>query len=224
MCVNTNAVLNVNSCDSFVSPSGNYVWNVSGSYVDTISNNIGCDSIITINLNIFQSPNISITSLRNTTFCHGDSVTLSATPGLTTYQWYRWNNAISGATSLNYTAKSRGRYRCIAQNASLCSDTSNAIIVNVPCIPHGPNHQRTTLNNEIVEDGILIFPNPSDDDFYLQGTTSEFIMTDIAGKRVQFEREVIDDQTIIIKGLSSGVYFLRIADDSNSRVFKLVKM
>jgi len=43
---------NFSSCESFVSPSGNYLWSSSGTYLDTILNIAGCDSIITINLTI----------------------------------------------------------------------------------------------------------------------------------------------------------------------------
>ena len=45
----------VSACDSLVSPSGNYVWNVSGSYTDTITGSSGCDSIIAYNLTINSS-------------------------------------------------------------------------------------------------------------------------------------------------------------------------
>ncbi len=43
------------SCDSYTSPSGNYTWTTSGSYLDTLTNSIGCDSIITVNLTILNS-------------------------------------------------------------------------------------------------------------------------------------------------------------------------
>lgn len=50
--VGTAASLNVSSCGPYVSPSGNYTWNMAGTYADTISNSAGCDSILTINLSI----------------------------------------------------------------------------------------------------------------------------------------------------------------------------
>ena len=39
------------SCNSYISPSGNYVWDTSGTYFDTLNTN-GCDSVIKINLTI----------------------------------------------------------------------------------------------------------------------------------------------------------------------------
>ena len=42
-------------CEQYTSPSGNYNWVVSGTYTDTLTNAVGCDSIITINLTVNQS-------------------------------------------------------------------------------------------------------------------------------------------------------------------------
>ncbi|MCB9223756.1 MAG: gliding motility-associated C-terminal domain-containing protein [Crocinitomicaceae bacterium] len=52
--INNPTYSNINAfdCSSYTSPSGNYTWNSSGVYSDTIVNAAGCDSIITINLNI----------------------------------------------------------------------------------------------------------------------------------------------------------------------------
>ena len=54
-CVSSSATINISACDSFVSPSGNYVWTSSNTYMDTIPNNDGCDSAITLNLIINNS-------------------------------------------------------------------------------------------------------------------------------------------------------------------------
>ncbi|HQW27186.1 MAG TPA: hypothetical protein PLV75_14545, partial [Saprospiraceae bacterium] len=59
------AEIAVETCDSFTSPSGIYVWTASGIYNDTIPNAGGCDSIITIDLTI----NLSTSSLLDVTAC-----------------------------------------------------------------------------------------------------------------------------------------------------------
>ena len=108
---------------------------------DTLTSNGLYDIFTAVILNC--TPSFSpITAQGNTIFCQGDSVILSAASGYINYQWYRRNYAIPGATSMNYTAKSSGRYSCQSQNATLCIDTSNAIVVNVPCISIGPNQER----------------------------------------------------------------------------------
>ncbi|MFT4663751.1 MAG: PKD repeat protein [Gammaproteobacteria bacterium] len=45
----------VSMCDSYTSPSTNYTWTSTGTYLDTIPNAIGCDSSLTINLTITNS-------------------------------------------------------------------------------------------------------------------------------------------------------------------------
>jgi hypothetical protein len=52
--------LNVTSCEKYTSPSGNYMWNSSGVYSDTITNHIGCDSVITINLTVKNTTTSSL--------------------------------------------------------------------------------------------------------------------------------------------------------------------
>ena len=50
---NTTSTISVTACDSYTENSQTYT--ASGTYIQTISNTVGCDSIITINLNIQQS-------------------------------------------------------------------------------------------------------------------------------------------------------------------------
>lgn len=49
-CQGNSNTVNINSCNSFTSPSGKYKWTSSGTYKDTIVNDQGCDSFLTINL------------------------------------------------------------------------------------------------------------------------------------------------------------------------------
>jgi hypothetical protein len=52
--------ISLTTCNNYTSPSGKLTWTSSGIYTDTIPNNAGCDSIITINLTINQSTTSSI--------------------------------------------------------------------------------------------------------------------------------------------------------------------
>lgn len=46
----TMTVIDTATCADYVSPSGRYVWNRTGTYMDVIPNAIGCDSVLLINL------------------------------------------------------------------------------------------------------------------------------------------------------------------------------
>jgi hypothetical protein len=64
-CENT-TTLNPMACYSYTSPSGNYVWDTSGTYTDTLTNQHGCDSVITINLTVDST---DVTSIIYDTTC-----------------------------------------------------------------------------------------------------------------------------------------------------------
>ncbi|UTW66124.1 T9SS type A sorting domain-containing protein [bacterium SCSIO 12643] len=57
----TTSTIAITTCDSYTSPSGNYVWTSSGTYMDTIPNSVNCDSIITVNLIINNSTTSTLT-------------------------------------------------------------------------------------------------------------------------------------------------------------------
>jgi hypothetical protein len=60
-CKNTSSNLEVASCESYISPSGDYTWEESGIYEDVIPNAMGCDSIITVDLTV-NAPTFSTDS------------------------------------------------------------------------------------------------------------------------------------------------------------------
>jgi len=53
----TSVQINASTCSSYTSPSGRYTWQTNGTFQDTLfaGNNVGCDSILTINLSIEQT-------------------------------------------------------------------------------------------------------------------------------------------------------------------------
>ncbi|SFT65668.1 Por secretion system C-terminal sorting domain-containing protein [Lishizhenia tianjinensis] len=55
------------ACDTYTSPSGNYVWNTTGIYTDTITGAGGCDSLVAIDLTVLGADNTTenITSCGN---------------------------------------------------------------------------------------------------------------------------------------------------------------
>ncbi|MEQ8625297.1 MAG: T9SS type A sorting domain-containing protein [Vicingaceae bacterium] len=50
------------TCYSYTSPSGNYTWNTSGTYMDTLAGVAGCDTIINIELDIFSNSTSNVTA------------------------------------------------------------------------------------------------------------------------------------------------------------------
>ncbi len=77
----------------------------------------------------------TVTPSGATTFCTGDSVTLTASAGTGyTYQWQLNGSNISGATNASYTASAAGNYTVVV-SANGCSATSTPTVVTVNAIP-----------------------------------------------------------------------------------------
>ena len=91
----------VSVCDSLNSPSGNFVWNTSGTYTDTLVNSVGCDSIITTNLTVNYS------SVLNDTVVSCNS-----------YLWLK----------NNVTYVSSGVYSVTVTNGTGCDSISNLLL------------------------------------------------------------------------------------------------
>lgn len=54
-CVNTTATYNTTACYSYTVPSGDETYTVSGTYLDTIPNTAGCDSLLTIHVSMLNT-------------------------------------------------------------------------------------------------------------------------------------------------------------------------
>lgn len=113
----TNSTINNTSCISYVSPSGN-TYTVTGTYLDTIVNYNGCDSIITINLTINQSVLPSFTQVEP--ICYGTNLTALPTTSL---------NGIYGAWSPQPNNNQTTNYTFTPSNGQCASIDSMSIIV-----------------------------------------------------------------------------------------------
>jgi len=134
------AVIQVQACDAYISPSGKFTWTQSGVYNDTILNQAGCDSLITINLNI-DEVDTNVTRSFNT---------LEASAPNSNYQWiYCDSVAIAGAISRSFTPFQNGSYAVIvSQNG--CTDTSSCYLIN-----------QVSVDENSFANQIHIFPNPT---------------------------------------------------------------
>lgn len=115
-CRTSYGTINPTTCDIFVSPSGNHVWDSTGIFFDTIQNAMACDSIITVNL--------SVLSIDTSVIQNGHTLTANDTN--CQYQWADCNNGYThmiGDTNQIFTATINGLYAVILSNA-MCSDTS----------------------------------------------------------------------------------------------------
>ncbi len=183
-------------CNSYTSPSGLHVWTTSGNYLDTISNSIGCDSIINIHL-IVNTVDSSVTAV---------PPLLTANAIGANYQWLFCDSSIiQGEVSQNFLATANGSYAVIiTQNG--CIDTSSCYsVINVGV-------------NEIgYSDVFYIFPNPSSDKITISLgsviTSGRIMISNTLGNCI-YSGEMTNEskKEISIESYSDGIYFIWVFD------------
>jgi hypothetical protein len=120
------------------STASSYVATQSSDYTVTVTDANGCTKTSnSINVVVNPLPTAIITAGSATTFCEGESVTLSANLGAgLTYQWNNTSGIItSGGTSSTYVATQSSDYTVTVTDANGCTKTSNVINVVVNPLP-----------------------------------------------------------------------------------------
>jgi gliding motility-associated-like protein len=104
-----------------VTAAGTYYVAVDYGDCTPTSNSKSNDIVVTFTT---SSASYSITSSLGNNVCPGTPTTLSTTPGQT-YQWYRDNVIISGASSFNHITQIPGVYKVVVSPGTACETTSS---------------------------------------------------------------------------------------------------
>jgi len=192
----TSSTIDTSVCESYTSPSGNYIYDSGGVYYDTIPNAAMCDSVITINLTI-TTIDTMLTSLGLHTW-QSNEVGAS-------YQWLNvgMNTAITGETTDTYQATKDGTYAVeITKNG--CVDTSTIFeAIGILGI----------IENTFGSD-LSIYPNPTTGQLTLDlgsiYTDVKVSVVNFLGQTIQQNRfGTVREMDINIEG-SSGYYLIEI--------------
>jgi hypothetical protein len=140
--------------------------------------------------------------------------------GTGTYQWFDCTNnvSISGETSQSFAPTVNGDYAVIVSNngcvdTSICNTISNSGISS------------QTMNALM---GISIYPNPTNGIIYVNSTSENknlnLSIVDVNGK-VVYNHSGLNGKTnmIDIEKLAQGVYFIKINNEHDQKIIKLVK-
>jgi hypothetical protein len=197
----TASSLSVTSCDSYTWNQNNMTYTTSGAYTDTITNALGCDSVLTLNLAI-DTLDLTITNFN-------DSL-VSNEANAISYQWINCdsNNAIiAGATNQGYLPIMSGNYAVIIDKGG-CTDTSACenVIITI-----------TGIFERSISAKYTIYPNPTAGYLYIElrgepeiGSMIE--VYNLTGQLVQ-EFQIKDRKTLIdISHLEKSVYFFKYGD------------
>ncbi len=108
----------------------------SGTYSVTVDLGNNCTAISApLQVTVNTTPIITISAGGATTFCQGDSVTLTASSGNGyNYQWLE-SGSILGISTVDYVVNTSGTYAVFVTDANGCSNTSSDIAVTVNPLP-----------------------------------------------------------------------------------------
>ncbi|MDB4088147.1 T9SS type A sorting domain-containing protein [Flavobacteriales bacterium] len=194
-------------CVSYTTPLGKVITS-SGTYYDTISTSVSCDTTIEYNIVISGAVDDSIYRVggRMTSFDTWAS-----------QQWVRCDSnykPIVGATTYFYIATLPGDYAVIVTRGS-CVDTSDCININP-----------ASINENSINDLFEIYPNPASSVLNINNIENRNITSisiiDITGK-ISLNKSNLVSKKLNIESLENGVYFLKIETKDGIATIKFVK-
>jgi hypothetical protein len=205
-CVHTNSTLTETACDSF--DLNSTIYTSDGVYTQIISNSIGCDSTIVLNLTI-NTVDATVTQ---------NADTLTASTATATYQWIDCSDStdVAGATGQSYTPTTTGDYACVVTENG-CTDTSACFSVAISGI----------ADSEL--SWIKLYPNPADEfiniQLDLESAGAVVRLLDASGKLISSHQTVSNQNlSIDISDFAAGIYLAEIsANDRISRIRFVVK-
>lgn len=204
---NSTSLLTVTACNKYVSPNGKHKWTSSGSYNDTIPNQAGCDSIITVQLTIHTVDISMIVNGRN----------LVANQAGAKYQWIDCftKQPHVGDTTKSLYVMATGRYQVVITLGS-CTDTSSCVFVDLNAI------------NTPAFNGVEVYPNPTGQ-FVTVSVSQPFNdaivkIVDLQGRVVLVKNGVTGNaSTIDLSSQASGIYIVEVYQGDLVTRVKLLK-
>lgn len=195
------------ACNSYTWIDGNTYTASNNTAVVVLTNAVGCDSIITLDL--------TITTLDLTLTVSGDTLTAGATGA--SYQWLACDNnyaPIVGATDRSFIPTTSGSYAAIiAENG--CMDTTSCMRVRPLSIPTLP-----TVGT------IQVYPNPTTGKLIIDLVQqSEAILTIYTVNGQQLQQKIVQGQglhELTLEG-PKGLYWLQVKSDDQLQHIKLIK-
>ena len=197
------------ACDTYTWIDGNTYTTNNNTATQILTNTVGCDSVIHLNLTI-NSINGNVTQTGNT---------LASNQSGAIYQWLNCDSSFSiivGENAQNYSANVNGNY-AIEIILNGCTDTSDCVTIN-------------SVNLlEDLNELIKIYPNPTSNIIHINtsgnGKANKVLLIDSAGKLI-FNGVIESGQGIIdMNQYPSGLYQLNLYnEEKHIKVISISKL
>ena len=202
-CTSDSIIDYITACDSYTWIDGNTYVSSNNTSTYTLTNALGCDSVVSLNL-ILNSVNALV---------NVEALTLTALESNLQYQWINCidDSNITGETNQSFTAIENGTYAVIVTDNN-CTDTSLCEVINSVSIDEGG---QIKLN---------IYPNPTMDILYINTTNFNFesgVLMDLSG-RILFSVSS-NVKSIDLSTFPKGVYVLQVESEGIKYQERIVK-
>jgi hypothetical protein len=197
-------------CQGEIYTDNNFTTSIfqTGTYYATLVNSRDCDSVIVLNLTVNPLPDVPAISKSENTLTSSEAYS---------YQWYRNNQAIAGATAQSYIYTQNGIYFVAVANEYGCIAKSEEITITDVGI----------VETQLIASLPKIYPNPTNGKLKVgiagqaRNDGVDIAIFDVVGCNVGAYRirPENDETTIDISHLASGMYFLKI----DNKVVKVMK-
>lgn len=200
--------LNEHICDGEIYVHQGQNLTTTGIYADTFSAAGGCDSIVTLELQVDSVPTKPIV-MSNNTLLNTDSDTNL------TYQWYLDGALIPGSNTPSYNAPVDGYYQVLVSNANGCSTSSDSLFVST----------LGTGINGVSTSAISLYPNPAASVINVVLPTTETVtiaIYNVSGQMV-LQHQAQGATKLNIETLAPGLYFVRVNSSFHKLSGKFIK-
>lgn len=192
-CINVSAEVSINLCAGDSYTVNNQTYTESGTYETTLTTDIGCDSVLTLNLT-FDTLNAEI-ALNDNVF------TSLNIPQNAQLQWLNCDAdfaIITGETNPSFTAFSNGNY-ALETTSGNCRDTSN-------CVLFSSLGLHTISTNQL-----KVYPIPANETLILESefSNSPIRILDAQGRLVFETTSNSKRLDIDLSELQNGLYFIQ---------------
>ncbi|MDG2153155.1 MAG: T9SS-dependent M36 family metallopeptidase [Crocinitomicaceae bacterium] len=197
------------TCDEFTWIDGNTYTSSNNTATFILQNANGCDSTISLDLTV-NNVNSNILQL--------GPGTAQAEAANASYVWLDCADGFAvfpGENDQLFECQGTCYYEvAVLVTENGCSDTSECLILNVLEIDESINNQTISL-----------YPNPASDVVYVNGLNSiegieKIELTDYNGRLIKSIFEI--SNTLDVRFLSDGVYFLNIIHNNGKEIFKII--
>ena len=199
----------VSSCWSYTLPSGSKTITSSGIYMDTLTTSAGCDSILTLTVEINKA---------DTTVFKRPGELIAFISGAS-YQWLDCNAGfapVAGETNQTFLPSVLGSYALEVQKFG-CIDTSSCYLISSYAGIEENDLQTVKVFPNPVIDKLTIAPNENE-------KILELILLDLKGKEVYRQKASNQSQVILnMDEIGKGVYVLKVITEEREKSLKIVK-